>query len=356
MKKPINVPRVDPSKLEKIKSGGKTKTQIGGVSEKKNVIQTKGAKIHVTEKEKKFEESGVTRKKRNYVMYESKLGTEKEKNLQVLKELKKPKPKPVEPRNEERITIKKKQLQYLDNYQYHETKDIKDNDPAKVSIVTHQRLGDIIGGSYEVTTYQKQTMTDSGRGPKLYSSQTTKTTTRRNAAGQPTTKTTTTNTTKTNTTKPAAKLQSRPPARPASRPPAKPTSRPAAKPTAKPAARSTSASPSGSPRGIPRGNPATTNARTTKTTTTKTTTKTTQRSNSASRSNPPQLPSRSGNTKNENKKYSSLTNIRSVSKNQPKSNSNRARSPPAGRTITTKTTTTKTTTTRTQSAGRGRKK
>ena len=346
MKKPINVPRVDQSKLEKIKSGEKTKTQIGGVSEKKNVIQGKDAKIHITEKQKKFEESGVTRKKRNYVMYESKLGTEKEKNMQILKEIKKPKPKPVEPRKEEKILIKKKQLQYLDNYQYHETKDIKDNDPAKVSIVTHQRLGDIVGGTYEVTTYQKQTMTDSGRGPKLYSSQTTKTTTRRNVAGQPTSKTTTT--TNTNTTKPAAKLA----ARPASRPLAKPTSRPAAKPTAKPAARSTSPS----PRGIPRGNPAANAAKTTKTTKTTTTrtTKTTQRSNSASRSNPAKPPSR--NTKNDGKKYSSLTNIRSVPKNQPTSSSKRARSPPAGRTIATKITTTKTTSTRTQSAGRGRKK
>ena len=40
-------------------------------------------------------------------------------------------------------------------------------------------------------------MTDPGRGTKLYSSQTTKTTTRRNAFGQPTTNTTTTRTTNT---------------------------------------------------------------------------------------------------------------------------------------------------------------
>ena len=353
MKRTVNAPRVDPSKLEKIKSGGKTKTQIGGTNEKKNVIQHKGGKIAITEKEKKFEESGVARKKRNYVMYESKLGTEKEQNMQLLKEAKKP--KPVEPRKEEKIIQKKKQIQYLDNYQYHETKDIKDNDPNKVSIVTHQRLGDIVGGTYEVSTYQKQTITDPGRGPKLYSSQTTKTTTRRNAAGQPTTNTTTTRTT-TNTTRPTNTNRptnaSRPTntARPNSA--SKPAARPAAKPTAKPAARSTSPS----PRGIPRGNPAANAAKTTKTTKTTTTrtTKTTQRSNSASRSNPAKPPSR--NTKNDGKKYSSLTNIRSVPKNQPTSSSKRARSPPAGRTIATKTTTTKTTSTRTQSAGRGRKK
>ena len=40
-------------------------------------------------------------------------------------------------------------------------------------------------------------MTDPGRGPKLYLSQTTKTTNRRNAVGQPTNNTTTTRTTNT---------------------------------------------------------------------------------------------------------------------------------------------------------------
>lgn len=59
------------SKLEKIKSGGKTKTQIGGVSENKRVVSGKGGKFAITEKEKKLEESGVTRKNKNYVMYES---------------------------------------------------------------------------------------------------------------------------------------------------------------------------------------------------------------------------------------------------------------------------------------------
>ena len=383
MKRTVNAPRVDPSKLEKIKSGGKTKTQIGGTNEKKNVIQHKGGKIAITEKEKKFEESGVARKKRNYVMYESKLGTEKEQNMQLLKEAKKP--KPVEPRKEEKIIQKKKQIQYLDNYQYHETKDIKDNDPNKVSIVTHQRLGDIVGGTYEVSTYQKQTITDPGRGPKLYSSQTTKTTTRRNAAGQPTTNTTTTRTT-TNTTRPtntnrptnasrptntarpnsASKPAARPAAKPTTKPAAKPTSRPAAKPTSasKPAAKPTTAKPAAKPNAAkptakptaakPAAKPTaakpTTN--TTKTTTTTTrTTKTVQRSNLTSRTNPtkPSL-----NIKIEVKKYSSVTNLKAVPKNQPTRSS---KSPQAGRTqtTTTKTTTTKTTTTRTQSVGSGRR-
>ena len=112
MKRAVNMPGINLSKLEQIKSGGKVKTQIGGVSENKKVIHGKGGKFTVTEKEKKFEEAGVTRKKRNYVMYESKLGTEREKNMQKIHEAQKPKPKPQyvpQPRNEEKIIQKKKE-------------------------------------------------------------------------------------------------------------------------------------------------------------------------------------------------------------------------------------------------------
>jgi hypothetical protein len=181
----------DPSKLEAIRTGAKRKADLG-TNVNKGVVQGKGGKYIVVEKEKKFEEAGVKRKKRNYVLYESKLGTEREKNMQKIEEPPKPKPKPkpvAKPRVEEKIIQKKKRIEYLDNYQYHETKNIKDTNPARQSIVTHQRLGDIIGGTYEETTYQRHTMTDSGKGPKLYSQQTTKTTTRRNVSGQPTTTT-----------------------------------------------------------------------------------------------------------------------------------------------------------------------
>jgi len=71
----------DPSKLAAIRSGATRKTDLG-TNVNKGVIQSKGGKYVVVEKEKKFEEAGVKRKKRNYVLYESKLGTEKEKNLQ----------------------------------------------------------------------------------------------------------------------------------------------------------------------------------------------------------------------------------------------------------------------------------
>ena len=188
---------VPKSKLDQIKSGGKTKKQVGSVKESKNVIHGKGGKYTITETEKKFEEAGVSRKKRNYVMYEAKLGTEKEQGFQKLQNAPKP-------RKNEQIVQTRKKVEYLDNYQYHETKDIKDKDPNKVSVVTHRRLGDIVGGSYEVSTFQRKTVTDSGKGNKLYSSQTTTTTTRKNAPAQPTTtvkKTTTT--TKTSRTLPA---------------------------------------------------------------------------------------------------------------------------------------------------------
>ena len=190
MSRAVNSSAALQSKLEQIRSGTTKKTDLG-VKENKGVIHGKRGKFVVVEKEKKFEEAGVKRKKRNYVMYESKLGTEKNRDLKKIEEPKpapKPKPKPKvepKPRVEEKNKKKKKRLEYLDNYQYHETKNIKNPDPKRVSIVSHQRLGDIVGGVYEESTYQRQTMTDSGRGPKLLSTQTTKTTSRRGPQGQP---------------------------------------------------------------------------------------------------------------------------------------------------------------------------
>lgn len=175
------------SKLEAIRKGAVLKTDLG-TNVNKGIIQGKGGKYAVVEKEKKFEEAGVKRKKRNYVLYESKLGTEREKDLRKIEEAPKPKPKPKpvpRQRVEERIIQKKKRKEYLDNYQYHETKYVKN--PKTLSVVTHQRLGEIIGGFYEESTYQRMTMNEPGYGrPKLYSEQTTTTTTRRGPQGQPT--------------------------------------------------------------------------------------------------------------------------------------------------------------------------
>jgi hypothetical protein len=186
MKRPSN-PIDFQSKLEAIRKGAVLKTDLG-TNVNKGIIQGKGGKYAVVEKEKKFEEAGVKRKKRNYVLYESKLGTEREKDLRKIEEAPKPKPKPKpvpRQRVEERIIQKKKRKEYLDNYQYHETKYVKN--PKTLSVVTHQRLGEIIGGFYEESTYQRMTMNEPGHGrPKLYSEQTTTTTTRKGPQGQPT--------------------------------------------------------------------------------------------------------------------------------------------------------------------------
>ena len=186
MRRAVNPPTTNQSKLDQIRSGATKKTDLG-VKQNKGVIQGKGGKYIIEEKEKKFEEAGVKRKKRNYVLYESKLGTEKEQNLKKIEEPPKPKPKPkpvARPRVEEKIIQTKKRREYLDNYQYHETKVIRNPNPNRVSIVTHQRLGDIIGGFYEEMTYQKQSMRQSANGPAKFSQQTTKTTTRTGPQGQ----------------------------------------------------------------------------------------------------------------------------------------------------------------------------
>ena len=193
MKRTVDEPKAYLSKLEQIKSREQATTHIGDGKENKNVIQDKGAKFAkyvINEKEKKIEESGLPLKKRNHIMYESKYGTEKEKSLQIFKEVKKQKLKPVEQRKEEKMQTKKN-LQYLHNHQYHEIKDIKNNEPRKVSAFTHRRHGDIVRNSYEGTMLSK---TDSGRRPELFSSQTTKEATRKNVIYQPMTKIATKNT------------------------------------------------------------------------------------------------------------------------------------------------------------------
>ena len=152
---------VDPSKLEAIKAGKKIKSETGASENKKVTVTKSGDKIIAVEKEKKFEEAGVTKKKRNYVMYESKLGTEKETDLTQIKAPPKPKKLEPRPRVEEKVIMTRKKVEYLDNFQYKETKEFRKIE--KGSKVVHQRLSDPIGGSYEETSYQKITTT-SGSG------------------------------------------------------------------------------------------------------------------------------------------------------------------------------------------------
>jgi len=171
------------SKLEQIRTGKTIKRTKSGI-EKKNIIVTgkDGSKIVKRQTEEKFEKSGVTKKKRNYVMYESKLGTEKNTHItKIQQQVKKKKPvREPSPRVEERIVIKKKRHEYLDNYQYHETKVLRDKNPRKQVLVEHQRLGDIIGGFYEEKTYQSQIFSQGTYRPKppqrqTYSTHTNKT-------------------------------------------------------------------------------------------------------------------------------------------------------------------------------------
>ena len=158
-------------KMNLIRSGKKKKT-VTGFKENKNItFSNEQGKFVAVEKEKKFEEVGVTKKKRNFLMFESKLGTERERDMHKIEGAKlKAQPKD---RVEEKIYITKKKKEYLDNYQYHETKDLKKSKP---DTVIHQRWGDIFGGSFEETSYKKVTFhqrggsVDQNRGAKNPSS------------------------------------------------------------------------------------------------------------------------------------------------------------------------------------------
>ena len=137
----VDIPQLSTNeKLEQIRSGKKLDRRKSRKLDIKDflVFAKDGSKIIKQETSEKYEETAVKRKKRNYVMYESILGTEK--NTEI-KSVEKPKPKSVprkpEPRREERIILVKKRKEYLDNYQYRETRVLKNTKP---SIVHHWRL------------------------------------------------------------------------------------------------------------------------------------------------------------------------------------------------------------------------
>ena len=158
------------SKIEQIRSGAKNVRSTGG--EKKAIVITgkDGSKIIQHQKEEKFEETAVLKKKKNYVMYEAKLGTETSTDITKIDAPRKKEKKPVrqpEPRVEEKIIQKKKKKEYLDNYQYHETKEIRDPNPRIQYTVEHKRLGDIIGGTFEETSYERQVFSQGSNRPQL---------------------------------------------------------------------------------------------------------------------------------------------------------------------------------------------
>ena len=61
------------------------------------------------------------------------------------------------PRTEERIQIQKKRIEYLDNYQYKETKEFGKN--PKPATVIHIGRGESGAAGYEQTAYKKTTTT-----------------------------------------------------------------------------------------------------------------------------------------------------------------------------------------------------
>ena len=146
--KPI-LPAPSSEKLEMIRSGKRRKS-ITGFKEAKNItFSNKEGKFVAVEKEKKFEEAGVTKKKRNFIMFESKLGTERERDLHKIGNAINAQAKE---RILEKIITKKKKKEYLDNYQYHETKNLKFAQP---DTVVHTRWGGPVGGTYEEVTKER---------------------------------------------------------------------------------------------------------------------------------------------------------------------------------------------------------
>lgn len=326
MKRSTNLARVNPSTLAQIRSGSTSKKQLGSSVSKKTTFSGKSGKFHITETSQKFEESGVAKKKNNYVMFTSKLGTEKQK--EKLHQVRAAQPKP---RKTETIIQTRKKKEYIDNYQYQESKDIRNTNPNRESIVRHRRLGEPVGGTYEQKTFTKRTTTSSGMGPSLYSSQTTRTTTTSGAAPSLYSSKTTRTTTRTSgSTKPASATKTYSSTRTYSSKKTSGSTKPSGAKTLG-STRTYSTKTSGVPK-------------TTKITTTKTT-KTVVRSSSSNASRG--VPSKGQSYSTQIKKYSTNTNLKRALIPAPATSS-------TTRTVTTKTTSSKVSS-RTQSAGRGRR-
>ena len=57
--------------------------------------------------------------------------------------------------------MKRKKKEYIDNYQYHESKVLRNINPKHENLVKHQRLGSIVGGQDE-TIYQQSQIYSTG--------------------------------------------------------------------------------------------------------------------------------------------------------------------------------------------------
>ena len=151
-------------KLEQIRTGKSLQRRKSRADVKDTVVSGKdGSTIKKKEVAEKYEETTVRRKKKNYIMYESKLGTEK--NTEITK-IAAPKPKKEKvlptprPRIAEVIITRKKRREYLDNYKYHESKVLR---KRNASVVEHKKLNDFIIWDKIETFHEKKTI---GQGDK----------------------------------------------------------------------------------------------------------------------------------------------------------------------------------------------
>ena len=105
---------------------------------------------------KKFEFAEKLKEKKNYIMYSSGTGHEKK----VIEEIEQiPQPEKI---------IEERQV--IDNYEYHETKDLKKKkDPRRLSVTVHQRLS----SPFERTVLKKYSSSISNQQPRSYTSKST---------------------------------------------------------------------------------------------------------------------------------------------------------------------------------------
>ena len=102
---------------------------------------------------KKFEFAEKLKEKKNYIMYRSGMGHEKN----VIEEIEQI------PQPEKEKIIEERQI--IDNYEYHETKNLKKKkDPRRLSITVHQRLS----SPFERTVLKKYSSSTSKQQPKSY--------------------------------------------------------------------------------------------------------------------------------------------------------------------------------------------
>ena len=104
----------------------------------------------------KFEFAEKLKEKKNYILYVSGIG-HKKKLIEELEEAPKP-----EPPKEKVVEVK----QIIDNYGYHETKNVKKKDPKRLSITHHERLST----PFERTTLKKFSSYTTDPNAKRYTS------------------------------------------------------------------------------------------------------------------------------------------------------------------------------------------